>query len=472
MTRRNFSVALGGLALCVVALLAGTGVATAAGAGAATDGPGCPVGCDRLAQTETPQNETETRPDWRLRGEMTATVTRESPSTFRVAVRNAGIARDAGVAAPGQVGRVGDGELRGLSIRSHGGADRFELSVSVADSVRNLSGAASQRLPSAGVLDTPLVYLNGSSDAPRRAYTVTYTLDVGVDDLEERGARDRDAVVLAYHDGEWRPIDNATRVRDGSELVVNATTSGTVPLAFGIRHPNMTVTNVTSTGRLLANRTGTVDATVVNRGSRDGRQTFEIETENETVIGNHSIFARAGQRRTVQVPVTLPRSGEWPIEIGDAETTVRVDAPRPNHVVSNLSIDAERIEPGGTVTVTATVTNAGTADGAEVVRLRAFDTVVDAQRLSLARNETQTVQFTQRFEAAGTYTVAVGNQSRTVVVGDGGATPTGPDEETAADASAADDAAPADPFEWAVVVIGASVAVLFGVAVLGRYVWD
>lgn len=462
MTRRKLSIGLVALALWATLAVVLPAAATAAGPGVAAgaDCPGCAVSIQADAANGSDRNPL---------GFMTADATRESATMFRVTVRNAGLARSADVATPPGVGAAADGELRGLSVRSKGAPSSFTLRFAAAGSIENLSAAARGRLLRPVTLDRPLLYLNATANAPAGSFTVTHRFDVGRDDLREDGATPDDIRVLAFYDGRWRTLGNTTQSPDGSEQIVKATTSGTVPLVFGYQRPELTVTNVSQAGRLYANRTGSIRATVHNRGHTGGSQTFDIETRNDTILSNHTIYAEAGRQRTVSVPVRFPGPGEWPVEIDDGETTVRVEQPRPNLVVSNVSLSSDRIAPGDAVTLTATVTNVGLADGTGVVRMRAFDTVVDAERLRLSRNETRRVRFSQRFDAAGTYTVGVGNRSRTVVVGSGGPPPTEAADERQTTADGAESASPV-PVEWAVVALGAGAAVLFGLAALGRLV--
>jgi hypothetical protein len=456
-----------GLVACVLAAVAILTTPAVAASGSNTGDLGC-LGCNRLAQTDA-SNGTDTNP----LGFMSASATRESATTVRVTVRDAGLAQSADVRAPSNVGPESKGELRGLSIKSNGGVSSFTLQASLADSAENLSVGSAGGVEPPETLDRPRLYLNATADAPSDAFQVTYQFDVGLDDLRDDEVSDDAVRVFAFYGGEWQPVRNVTRSRDGGEVVVDATTSGTVPLAFGYRRPQLSVTALSQDGPLLTGRDGTIRATVENRGHRDGRETFEIETRNDTILGNHSIFARAGQRRTVQVPVRFPRSGEWPVEIDDAETTVRVEDPQPDLVVTNLSLDRERIAPGETVTLTADVRNDGSADGSDVVAVQAFDTVVGAERLRLSRNATHRVTFTQRFDAAGTYTVRVGNLSRTVVVGDGGQQANAAaDRRATTESGRTGGSDGSGTVRWIVVVLGAGAAVLFGLGALGRIVRD
>lgn len=459
MTRRKRSFAL--VSLLSVVLL-GLSIPAAA---VTTDGGHGQLDCSRCPwQTDAPND-----PDGNPLGFMTADADWESPTTFRVTVRNAGLAQSANVETPNGVGRVDNGELRGLAIQSNGGPSAFALQVEAAGSLDNFSTAARGELTPPSGLDRPLLYVNATANAPGESFTVTYDFDAERDDLRDDNATVDDLRVLAYHSGQWRPLRNATRSLGGSDAVVSVTTSGTVPLAFGYPRRELAVTNVSQQGRLFANRTGSIRATVENRGHQDGRKRFEIETRNDTIIRNHTIFAEAGQRRTVEIPVRFPNPGEWPVEIDEAETTVRVEQPQPAFVVSNLSLSSDRIAPGDSVTVRATVRNSGRADGADVVRLRTFGTVVDAERLTLRRNATERVTFSQHFDAAGTYTVGVGNRSRTVVVGSGGQPPVETSGERGTPAERSDGDVP-PLVQWALVLIGMGAVLVFGLAALGRAV--
>lgn len=96
-------------------------------------------------------------------------------------------------------------------------------------------------------------------------------------------------------------------------------------------------------------------------------------------------------------------------EIPTPPLSSTVVSPTPaNFTVTNLSVSPDDVESGGTVTISATVTNTGGTSGSYTAVLRINGSEVVASSVALDAGESRVVSFTVSKEAAGTYMVEVG----------------------------------------------------------------
>jgi len=75
--------------------------------------------------------------------------------------------------------------------------------------------------------------------------------------------------------------------------------------------------------------------------------------------------------------------------------------------VSDLSISPTEVDIGGTVTISATVTNTGDGSGSYDVTLKIDSTVITTERVTLAGGENEELTFTVSEDASGTHSVDV-----------------------------------------------------------------
>lgn len=92
------------------------------------------------------------------------------------------------------------------------------------------------------------------------------------------------------------------------------------------------------------------------------------------------------------------------IIITDSESYV-VSLPPPTFTVTNLSISPDNVEPGETVTISATVTNSGGSQGTHTVTLKINGSEVETKGIVLNAGESQRVSFTVAKESTGDYEV-------------------------------------------------------------------
>lgn len=108
--------------------------------------------------------------------------------------------------------------------------------------------------------------------------------------------------------------------------------------------------------------------------------------------------------------------------------------------VTGTTLNATSVPAGGSVTVSATVTNAGTANGTMRVPLTVGDTVRDTATVSLAPGASTTVELTATVDSAGTADLAVNGTDA------GSVTVAGDETATSTDADVGQDAADSTPF--------------------------
>jgi PGF-CTERM protein len=159
-------------------------------------------------------------------------------------------------------------------------------------------------------------------------------------------------------------------------------------------------------------------------------------------VDRRQIGVPTGNRRAVEVTRQFDAPGTYDVGVhvrtssgvGTENQTVVVTERQPDIGVESVELNRTTLPAGGSVLVTATVTNDGTGDGTEAVGLTVFGEEVASEQVTLGVNESQTVTFVQRFDAVGEYDVLVGEERVTVTVepNEGGDSDPGgePDDET------------------------------------------
>ncbi|WP_276301001.1 PKD domain-containing protein [Halorussus lipolyticus] len=99
-----------------------------------------------------------------------------------------------------------------------------------------------------------------------------------------------------------------------------------------------------------------------------------------------------------------------------SEGTYAVGIDRPATSVADLSLGSKQVEPGRSVTVTATVENTGRADGTHEVVLTVGGEAVSTKTVSVEAGETAEATFSVSLDSGGTYEVGVGDATADLVV--------------------------------------------------------
>jgi hypothetical protein len=102
--------------------------------------------------------------------------------------------------------------------------------------------------------------------------------------------------------------------------------------------------------------------------------------------------------------------------MNDAELDFKVNELAAEFDFSNLQISPDEIKQGQEATITADVTNTGTAEGSYNVELKVDDVVVDSQTITLSVGNSTTVEFSHEEGEPGTYEVELGGLTTTYEV--------------------------------------------------------
>lgn len=235
----------------------------------------------------------------------------------------------------------------------------------------------------------------------------------GTDAVAERARRytettDRPPVWSAAEHGEaFGPLPaSIRRAIDGLEVTGPYRTGG-LPATGPVR---------VVTGESVA-----VNATVANVGGRTGAYNLTLTRDGRVV---DSATGELDPDGTAAVPVTASfgEPGSYTLAVGDSRRTVEVRRPAVP-AVSGLVVDRDRVEPGGSVTVTVTVRNAADRPGRTTLTVARDGTAVESRTLHLAGGGERTVSVHVRVPA-GSHRVTAGDRSVTVTGGNGETTAT------------------------------------------------
>jgi hypothetical protein len=238
-----------------------------------------------------------------------------------------------------------------------------------------------------------------------------------------------------------RPVANASVASgtDDSVLVplrVTLTDPGRRSLSVGDRSAGTVrvrpdaaplPTTLAAPDRIEAGQPATIEATVSPpdlAGTVDGETTVALSV-NGTRVANRTAAVRDGESATVGFDRTFEAAGERALTVetnvtlngtryrGTNATTLPVVRP-PNLTAAVASTNAP-LQPGETLTLTATLANPGSQTAEETVRLRVGGTVRDAPSVTVPGGETRTL--TLRWETtaadAGRYTATVATANDT-----------------------------------------------------------
>ena len=137
---------------------------------------------------------------------------------------------------------------------------------------------------------------------------------------------------------------------------------------------------------------------------------MELKINNVVAKVNYASLD-GGESVTASFTITAEAAGLFGVSIDGLTGRFSVAAPPmalpepvgPNIVLSDLSVSPSDVETGGTVTISALVTNRGAQEGSHLVQLKIDGVVVEAERVTLAAGESQTVTFTTSEDTAGIY---------------------------------------------------------------------
>ncbi len=172
-----------------------------------------------------------------------------------------------------------------------------------------------------------------------------------------------------------------------------------------------------------------ISASVTNTGDWEGTYTARLEIDGEEV-GQDSVTLDSGDSGTVSFQVSRTSSRTYDVNLEGLQGSFNVLSPA-SFMVSDLEVSPELVGPGGTVTITCTVTNTGEiSDSYNVVLKNGAGMDIDSKAVLLNGGESQEVEFTMSNLSQGkTYTVMIGNEEGTFRVQSVGGEPVEPEEE-------------------------------------------
>jgi hypothetical protein len=157
---------------------------------------------------------------------------------------------------------------------------------------------------------------------------------------------------------------------------------------------------------------------VTNTGGSEGSYTAEFKINGN--LGDSSSFslvAKKNHRVSFLVEETTP--GTYNVDIGGLKGQFTILEPVNKPIVvpviepavfqlTNLTVEPATVRKGQSVSITATITNAGGSTGNYNAELKINGTAVDTQSVSLAADAKQQIVFTSSGDMPGTYSVEIG----------------------------------------------------------------
>lgn len=160
-----------------------------------------------------------------------------------------------------------------------------------------------------------------------------------------------------------------------------------------------------------------IPVTVDNVGDRDG--TYDATLQVDGRVADHEQGTLApGEGTNHRLSWTPSKPGEYTVRVGSERLTAVVRS-APSVTVSDLRLSSETIDPGESVTATATVESADDRPAAAVIAFRTAEGVVAERSVALRPGESTTVEASLQFDESGRYEIGVGERTVTVRVGGG-----------------------------------------------------
>ncbi|WP_049985945.1 PKD domain-containing protein [Halobellus rufus] len=183
--------------------------------------------------------------------------------------------------------------------------------------------------------------------------------------------------------------------------------------------PDLSVTAIEASDA-VAERSFDINVTVGNAGDLAGNASIPVSVDGEE-RGVVDATVPPGENVTRTVSATVSEPGVIDVEAGERSTTVRVRPAEVDLRLTAIELQRDSIDVGDDAVVVATVRNDGTIPGDYRAELSVSGSVAAVETVRVMPGETEQVRFEQRFEAAGTYDVSVGDRSAQVTVGSGDA---------------------------------------------------
>ncbi|ELY50245.1 hypothetical protein [Natronorubrum bangense] len=159
----------------------------------------------------------------------------------------------------------------------------------------------------------------------------------------------------------------------------------------------------------------TVPVAASNVGERAGTADVVLQAGGE-IVAESQHHLESGEHASETLSWTPTDPGIYDVLVGDDRLTVVVRSTT-SLTVTDLRVSPERIDPGESVTATATVTAGDDRPAAGTLEFQTAAETVSGQPIALAPGETGTVEVDLQFNEDGRYEIVAGGQSTTVTVG-------------------------------------------------------
>ncbi|OYR48470.1 APHP domain-containing protein [Halorubrum sp. Ea1] len=235
----------------------------------------------------------------------------------------------------------------------------------------------------------------------------TYTADLAVDGtVEESNSVDVDAgstETVSFIPSLETAGDYTISVGDGPTR--DLTVVEPAPANISIRSATLSETTIDP------DESVTVTATVENEGGTAGEITVDLEVDGIT-SNSKTRTVDAGEQTTIDFTPNFGEAGTYGITVNDESAGILTVAEPATFELSNASLGDNTILAGDTAAVSAEVTNVGGAEGTFTAKFRAtgqdgIPETVDTRSVTLAGDESQTVELRGTFKQSGEYDVQV-----------------------------------------------------------------
>ena len=161
----------------------------------------------------------------------------------------------------------------------------------------------------------------------------------------------------------------------------------------------------------------TISAVISNTGQVSGNYTVVLKVNG---LVEEMKMVELGLDTTLPVvfDITKDNPGNYSVSLGDLSGNFTL-LKRAAFTMSNLVISPQQAFPGREVSIMCNVANTGEVDGFYPVSLKIDGVQVDSKDVPVPAGATQTVSFSLARETSGTYNVAVGGLSGTLVISEG-----------------------------------------------------
>ena len=174
--------------------------------------------------------------------------------------------------------------------------------------------------------EQPLLFVDPSSPQFEESPgDVQYFVSLDDGALADRDVRPENVALFQYSDDEWRRVGHLTRRGSGDYVIRSTNATGMDPLAVAVLQPDVRTQELSvSKETVEPGEEFEVRATLVNEGPANSSYETELRMFGETVE-RASVQVPPNEPRTVTFTQSVESPGTYTVEVGDAETEVRVE---------------------------------------------------------------------------------------------------------------------------------------------------